>query len=181
MRFTETKLKGCFTLEPTIFKDSRGYFMESFNQERFNRGINRDVCFVQDNQSYSTRGVVRAMHYQTGVYAQAKLVRVLKGKVLDVAVDLRKDSATFGQHISVELSEENKKQLFIPKGFAHGFITLSQTAEFFYKCDNYYNKDSEAGIIYNDKELGIDWKIPVNEIILSAKDLELPSFKNAKL
>lgn len=181
MRFTETKLKGCFILEPNIFEDSRGYFMESFNQERFNKGIKSEVNFVQDNQSYSTKGVVRAMHYQTGIHAQAKLVRVLQGTVLDVALDLRKDSASFGQHFVMELSQENKKQLFIPKGFAHGFITLSNTAEFFYKCDNYYNKEAEAGIIYNDEELGIDWSIPNDEIILSVKDLELPTFKNAKL
>ncbi len=181
MKFIETKLKGCFVLEPLIFKDDRGYFLESYNEERFNEGIGKKVKFVQDNQSFSTVGVVRALHYQTGAHSQAKLVRVLQGVVLDVAVDLRKESPTFGEHVTIELSYANKKQLFIPKGFAHGFITLSQTAEFLYKCDNYYNKMAEAGIIYNDKELGIDWKISDNEIILSDKDLALPSFKNAKL
>ncbi|WP_394974405.1 dTDP-4-dehydrorhamnose 3,5-epimerase [uncultured Croceitalea sp.] len=180
MNFIETKLAGCFILEPNIFNDERGYFLESFNNERFNKGIKKTINFVQDNQSFSVKGVVRALHYQIGTHAQAKLVRVLSGVVLDVAVDLRKESSTFGEHVVVELSDKNKKQLFIPRGFAHGFITLSQTAEFFYKCDNYYNKDAEAGIIYNDEELNINWKIPKDEIILSSKDLELPSFKNAK-
>ena len=180
IKATETKLRGCFIIEPTIYEDERGYFFESYNHKDFCEAIGREVNFVQDNQSFSTKGVIRALHYQTGDYSQAKLVRVLHGTVLDVAVDLKKDSATFGHHISIELSQENKKQLFIPKGFAHGFITLSQTAEFFYKCDNYYKKDAEAGIIYNDTELGINWKFPNNEMILSSKDLELPLFKNAK-
>ncbi|AZQ59696.1 dTDP-4-dehydrorhamnose 3,5-epimerase [Maribacter sp. MJ134] len=181
MTFTETKLKGCFVLEPNIFEDDRGYFFESFNKTRFNKGIGTTIDFVQDNQSFSAQGVIRAIHYQTGVHAQAKLVRVLSGAVLDVAVDLRKDSPTFGEYVAIELNSENKKQLFIPKGFGHGFAVLSETAEFYYKCDNYYNKEAEAGILYNDKELGIDWKISDNEIVLSNKDLELPLFKNAKL
>lgn len=181
MTFTETKLKGCFVLEPNIFEDDRGYFFESFNKTRFNKGIGATIDFVQDNQSFSAQGVIRAIHYQTGVHAQAKLVRVLSGAVLDVAVDLRKDSPTFGEYVAIELNSENKKQLFIPKGFGHGFAVLSETAEFYYKCDNYYNKEAEAGILYNDKELGIDWKISDNEIVLSNKDLELPLFKNAKL
>jgi dTDP-4-dehydrorhamnose 3,5-epimerase len=180
MTFTETKLKGCFVLEPTIFTDDRGYFFESFNVQGFNTGIHETVSFVQDNQSFSNYGTIRAIHYQIGEHAQAKLVRVLSGKVLDVAVDLRKNSPTFGQYEAIELSEENKKQLFIPRGFGHGFSVLSDTTEFFYKCDNYYNKEAEAGIIYNDKELGIDWRIPNNEIILSGKDLELPYFKNTE-
>ena len=181
MIFKETKLKGCFVLEPTIFKDERGYFMESFNGERFNSGIGSTVNFVQDNQSFSYKGVIRALHYQIGDHAQAKLVRVLSGTVLDVIVDLRKDSATFGKHIAIELSSENKKQVFIPKGFGHGFIVLSETAEFFYKCDNYYNKASEGGIIFNDPTLNIDWKLPADQYKVSQKDLVLPTLEKARL
>ena len=181
MNFIETKLSGCFIIEPKIFNDERGYFLESFNKERFNRGIGREVNFVQDNQSFSSQGVIRALHYQLGDYAQAKLVRVLKGAVLDVAVDLRKNSSTFGEHISVELSHENKRQLFIPRGFGHGFAVLSSTAEFFYKCDNYYKKEAEGGIIYNDETLNIDWCLAENEVKVSEKDLILPTFKHARL
>ncbi|RKN82779.1 dTDP-4-dehydrorhamnose 3,5-epimerase [Ulvibacterium marinum] len=181
MKVTQTKFKGCFVLEPKVFEDERGYFMEPFNQDRFNKSIGRTIHFVQDNQSYSIKGVVRALHYQIGKYSQAKLVRVLQGRVLDVAVDLRKDSPTFGEHISVELSSKNKKQLFIPRGFAHGFSVLSNKAEFFYKCDNYYNKESERGILFNDPALGIDWKLSPNEIRLSVKDLNLPILRNAHL
>lgn len=181
MTFIETKLKGCFVLEPNVFDDNRGYFLESFNKKRFNNGIGKIVNFVQDNQSFSYKGVIRALHYQIGEHAQAKLVRVLSGTVLDVAVDLRKDSVTFGKHISVELSHENKKQLFIPRGFAHGFIVLSDTAEFFYKCDNYYNKASEGGIIFNDPTLNIDWKLPADQYEVSEKDLVLPTLKKARL
>lgn len=181
MTFIETKLKGCFVLEPNVFNDNRGYFLESYNKKTFNSGIGNDVNFVQDNQSFSYKGVIRALHYQTGDHAQAKLVRVLSGTVLDVSVDLRKDSATFGEHFSVELSYENKKQLFIPRGFAHGFVVLSDTAEIFYKCDNYYNKEAEGGIIYNDNQLNIDWKLPDDKLIVSAKDLNLPILKNAKM
>ena len=155
--------------------------MESFNKVQFNSAIGSNIDFVQDNQSLSAKGVMRALHYQVGEFAQAKLVRVLSGTVLDVAVDLRKDSSTFGKHISIELSYENKKQLFIPKGFAHGFVALSNTAEFFYKCDNYYNKDSEEGIIYNDTELNIDWLLPYEKLKISKKDLMLPTLKNAQL
>ncbi len=178
---TETGLKGCFVLEPTVFNDERGYFMESFNKERFNSLIGKTVDFVQDNQSFSTKGVVRALHYQVGEHAQAKLVRVLSGKVLDVAVDLRKGSPTFGEHIAVELNYENKKQLFIPRGFAHGFVVLSKTAEFFYKCDNYYNKESEGGIIFSDPSLNIDWMLPHEQLIISEKDLVLPTLDKARL
>lgn len=181
MKITETRLKGCFILEPALFMDERGYFMESFNEQRFNEAVGKDVNFVQDNQSFSLHGVVRALHYQVGEHAQAKLVRVLSGAVLDVAVDLRENSPTYGKHISVELSCENKKQLFIPRGFAHGFIVLSETAEFFYKCDNYYNKESEGGIIYNDRTLNIDWKLSPDEIKVSEKDVVLPSFDKANL
>ncbi|NER18904.1 dTDP-4-dehydrorhamnose 3,5-epimerase [Spongiivirga citrea] len=177
----ETGLKGCVILEPRVFEDERGYFFESYNRSKFNELIGREINFVQDNQSYSRKGVIRALHYQTGEYAQAKLVRVLKGAVLDVAVDLRKDSETFGKHIAVELSDQNSLQLFIPRGFAHGFIVLSNTAEFFYKCDNFYNKESEGGIIYNDKELNIDWKLDEKDMIVSDKDKILPNFRNARL
>ncbi|WP_166959976.1 dTDP-4-dehydrorhamnose 3,5-epimerase [Yeosuana marina] len=177
----ETKLKGCFILEPKIFKDSRGYFFESFNQTTFNQLINQEVNFLQDNESFSSKGVLRGLHFQKGEYAQAKLVRVIKGKVFDIAVDIRKDSSTYGLYVAIELTEENKKQLFIPRGFAHGFIVLSETAIFSYKCDNYYNKESEGGIIYNDKDLNIDWKLDENEFVISEKDLQLPTFKDAIL
>ena len=173
----ETKLKGCFILEPKVFKDTRGYFFESFNQNTFNKSIGQNVNFIQDNESFSVRGVLRGLHYQMSEYAQAKLVRVIKGKVLDIAVDIRKDSPTFGEHVSLELSEENKQQLFIPRGFAHGFLVLSDTAIFSYKCDNFYNKASESGILYNDKSLNIDWLLPEESFIISGKDLELPVFK----
>lgn len=181
MKVTKTKLNGCFVLEPAVFRDDRGYFFESFNSHNFNKAIGQKIIFVQDNQSYSSRGVIRAIHYQTGEHAQAKLVRVLSGKVLDVAVDLRQQSPTFGQHMAVELSAENKKQLFIPRGFGHGFSVLSETAEFFYKCDNFYNKDSEGGIIYNDSGLNIDWQLPIDDIKVSQKDMELPILSSALL
>jgi len=181
MTFTETILKGCFILEPTFFKDERGYFFESFNAKNFNEAIGEEVAFVQDNQSYSSKGVVRAIHYQRDEFAQAKLVRVLSGRVLDVAVDLRKNSTTYGKHYSIELSAENKKQLYIPKGFGHGFSVLSESAEFFYKCDNFYNKAFEGGIIFNDPSLNIDWKLPLEEIKVSEKDLKLPTLQMASL
>lgn len=181
MKAIETKLQGCFVLEPTIFKDKRGYFFESFNQNIFNKITNTNTSFIQDNESFSTKGVLRGLHYQTGVYAQAKLVRVIKGKVLDVAVDLRKNSHTFCQFIAEELTEENKKQLFIPRGFAHGFVVLSDTAIFSYKCDNFYNKESEAGIVYNDPSLNINWQLPEDSLIVSEKDVVLPKLSEAKL
>ena len=181
MKLTETGLAGCLILEPAVFEDQRGYFMETFNKKRFNEAIGSEIHFVQDNQSRSRKGVVRALHYQVGQHAQAKLVRVLSGEVLDVAVDLRKGSPTFGQHVSVVLSDRNKKQLFIPRGFGHGFVTLSDSAEFFYKCDNYYNKDSEGGIIYNDPALGIDWQLPADTLVVSEKDRLLPTLENARL
>ncbi len=177
----ETKLKGCFILEPKIFEDNRGYFFESFNQNTFNSLIGENINFIQDNESLSSKGVLRGLHFQKGEYAQAKLVRVIKGCVLDVAVDIRKDSSTYGEYVSLELSEENKKQLFIPRGFAHGFIVLSNTAIFSYKCDNFYNKESEGGIIYNDASLNIDWKLNDEEFIISEKDLLLPNLETTIL
>ena len=177
----ETKLKGCFALTPKLYNDERGYFFESFNKQSFEEAIGKKINFVQDNQSLSYKGVLRALHYQIGEYAQAKLVSVIKGSVLDVVVDLRPNSHTFGEHLSMELSEKNRKQLFIPKGFAHGFLVLSNVAEFFYKCDQYYNKEAEGGIIYDDPDLGIDWEFPKDQLILSEKDKTLPLFKNRRL
>lgn len=178
MTAEETKLKGCYVIEPTIFEDTRGFFFESFNQVKFNALIGENVDFIQDNESFSKKGTLRGLHFQKGEYAQAKLVRVIKGCVLDVAVDIRKDSVTFGEYVSIELSDDNKKQLFIPRGFAHGFVVLSDAAIFSYKCDNFYNKDAEGGIIYNDKSLNIDWKMSEDEIIISKKDLMLSTFEN---
>lgn len=181
MIIKETKLRGCIIIEPTVFEDERGCFLESYNQTTFNQITGNNMNFVQDNESFSTKGVIRGLHFQKGEYAQAKLVRVIKGKVLDVVVDIRKKSSTFGQHVSVELSGKNKKQLFVPRGFAHGFIVLSETAIFSYKCDNYYNKSSESGIIYNDKSLNIDWKLNEQDFIISKKDLELQNLEKAIL
>lgn len=169
----ETKLKGCFILEPRVFEDNRGYFFESFNQSTFQKLIGSPINFIQDNESFSVKGTLRGLHYQQGAHAQAKLVRVVKGTVLDIAVDIRKHSPTFGAHVALELSEANKNQLFIPRGFAHGFVVLSDTAIFSYKCDNFYNKQSEGGIIYNDKDLNIDWILSENDFIVSEKDLLL--------
>lgn len=173
----ETNLKGCFVLEPQIFEDERGLFFEAYSKRKFDEALGLQMDFVQDNQSVSKRGVLRGLHFQTGEYAQSKLVRVLKGEVLDVVVDIRKDSKTFGQHLKLKLSEENKKILFIPKGMVHGFVTLSEEAIFSYKCDEYYHQASESGIIFNDEDLRIDWELPPNELILSEKDSLLPTFK----
>ncbi|WP_417874251.1 dTDP-4-dehydrorhamnose 3,5-epimerase [Xanthomarina gelatinilytica] len=181
MTALETKLKDCFILEPKIFEDQRGYFFETFNQKEFNQLTQTDTRFVQDNESFSTKGVLRGLHYQTGEHAQAKLVRVIQGRVLDVAVDLRAGSPTFSQYVAVELTETNKKQLFIPRGFAHGFVVLSDTAIFSYKCDNFYNKESEGGIIYNDPTLSIDWQLAESSLIVSEKDLVLPTLEAARL
>lgn len=170
MKATETKLKGCFIIEPSVFGDSRGYFFESYNQLKFKELTGVAPLFLQDNQSSSSYGVLRGLHQQTGEFAQAKLVRVLEGKVLDVAVDVREGSETYGQYVAVELSAENKLQLFIPRGFLHGFAVLSEIATFFYKCDNLYNKESEDGVNPLDETLAIDWRIPVDKIILSDKD-----------
>ena len=180
MNFIPTKLEGCFIIEPKIILDERGYFMESFNEKTFQKGIGQEVHFVQDNQSYSSKGVLRGLHYQTGVHAQAKLVRVLQGEVLDVAVDLRPNSPTYGQYESVLLTGENQRQFFVPRGFAHGFLVTSNTAVFFYKCDNFYNKESEGGIIFNDSSLNIDWQFPIEKCIISEKDQVLPNLANAK-
>ncbi len=181
MIIKETKLKGCFILEPKVFQDKRGYFFESYNQKLFNEAIGQKVTFVQNNESFSSKGVLRGLHYQTGEFSQAKLVRVILGKVLDVAVDIRKNSQTYGQHISIELTEDNKKQIFVPKGFAHGFIVLSDTAILSYKCDNFYNKESEGGIIFSDPTLNIDWRLPKNQFIISEKDINLPKLENARI
>lgn len=169
MNFIKTNIDGVIIVEPRVFEDARGYFFESYNEKEFKEnGIG--ATFVQDNQSKSSYGVIRGLHCQLGKHSQAKLVRVLKGKVLDVAVDIRKDSPTFGKHVAVELSAENKRQLFIPRGFLHGFSVLSDTAVFAYKCDNLYCKDSEFGIRYDDPEIGVDWKIPLDKVITSEKD-----------
>jgi dTDP-4-dehydrorhamnose 3,5-epimerase len=178
MPFVKTPIADLLVFEPRVFPDERGYFYESFNKNNFTaEGI--DVNFVQDNQSYSSYGVVRGLHYQNGVHAQAKLVTVIKGAVLDVVIDLRKDSPTFGQSYSIELNGDNKKQLFIPRGFAHGFSVLSEKALFFYKCDNFYNKESEGGVNLLDDNLNIDWQIPIDEMIISDKDKILPPLKDA--
>ena len=180
MNFIATKLQGCYVIEPKVILDERGYFMESFNEKTFQNGVEQAVHFVQDNQSFSTKGVLRGLHYQTGEHAQAKLVRVLQGEVLDVAVDIRPESPTFGQYEAVILSGENQKQFFVPRGFAHGFLVLSETATFFYKCDNFYNKESEGGIIYNDETINIDWQFSFKNLIISEKDKVQPNLGNAK-
>ena len=169
MKVIKTNISDVVILEPRVFGDERGYFFESFSQREFNEQV-AEVTFVQDNESKSSYGVVRGLHYQLPPYTQAKLVRVVEGEVLDVVVDLRKNSATFGKHVAVVLSGENKRQFFIPKGFAHGFAVLSPQAVFQYKCDNYYAPQYESGIQFDDPALGIDWKIPEAEMILSAKD-----------
>jgi dTDP-4-dehydrorhamnose 3,5-epimerase len=174
MEIIQTPLQGCFAIKPNVIADSRGYFYESFNEQRFNEISGQNVHFVQDNQSFSFYGVLRGLHFQKGVHAQAKLVRVISGEVLDVAVDLRVDSPTFGKWHSIILSAENRLQFFVPRGFAHGFVVLSEQAEFFYKCDNYYNKAAEDGLHYADSTLNIDWQLPENKLITSEKDEELP-------
>ena len=170
MEIIKTALEGVVIIEPRVFKDARGYFFESFSQREFDEKV-RPIQFVQDNESMSTYGVMRGLHYQRMPYTQSKLVRCVKGAVLDVAVDIRKGSPTFGQHVAVELSEDNHRQLFIPRGFAHGFAVLSDVAVFQYKCDNFYHPESDAGIQLMDEALGIDWRIPFEQAILSDKDL----------
>ena len=176
--FISTQFEGLWFMEPKVFGDSRGYFFESFNQKAFEAATGLQINFVQDNQSKSSFGVLRGLHLQLGEYAQAKLVRVLSGEVLDIVVDVRKHSPTFGQSYSILLSEENKKQLFVPRGFAHGFVVLSESAEFFYKCDNYYAPQFEGGIAYNDPDLDLDWQIDLSKVIVSERDKKLPSFKD---
>jgi dTDP-4-dehydrorhamnose 3,5-epimerase len=177
MNLVKTKLDGLVVLKPTVFKDNRGYFMESYNQKNINKLIG-NVSFVQDNESESSRGVLRGLHFQKPPYSQSKLVRCVKGSVLDVALDLRKNSKTYGHFETIFISGKNKEQLFVPKGFAHGFIVLSESAILSYKADNYYNPESESGIIWNDPNLNIDWKINNKEIIVSEKDTKLQSFNN---
>ena len=177
MKITKTALDGVVIIDPQVFEDARGYFFESWNKAKMEEaGLNYD--FIQDNQSKSCYGTIRGIHFQKGEFSQAKLVRVLQGTVLDVAVDLRKDSKTFGQHVAVELSAENNRQLMIPRGFGHGFSVLTPTAVFAYKCDNVYNKASEAGIRFDDPALGIDWKVKPEEAVLSDKDKILPFLKD---
>ncbi len=177
MPFTPTAFPGLMIFEPTVFGDSRGYFFESYNEKVFNdNGI--EIKFVQDNQSRSCYGVIRGLHYQNPPHAQTKLVRVLSGTILDVAVDLRRGSPGYGKHFLIELSAENKKQLLVPRGFAHGFSVLSETAEVMYKCDAYYHKESERGMMYNDTDLNIDWRIPADKSVVSDKDQKHSSFKD---
>jgi dTDP-4-dehydrorhamnose 3,5-epimerase len=176
MRIEQTPLKDCFIIHEKVNGDVRGYFIETFNAKDFKAATGLDIQFVQDNQSKSSKGVLRGLHMQRGASAQAKLVRVIAGAVLDVAVDLRKGSPSFGQHYAIELTEDNHKQFFVPAGFAHGFVVLSESATFFYKVDKFYEPGNEVGIMYNDADLNIDWKLPEAELILSEKDKVLGSF-----
>lgn len=180
MKLEKTNLEDCFILTPKGFEDERGTFSETFNAKNFLDQTGIAVTFVQDNESVSKYGVVRGLHFQTGIHGQTKLVRVVKGSVLDVVVDLRKESPSFGKTFSIVLSGENKKQLFVPRGFAHGFSVLEDNTVFAYKCDGYYNKQSERGIIYNDATLAIDWHLSSTAMIISKKDLELPTFAGIK-
>jgi dTDP-4-dehydrorhamnose 3,5-epimerase len=180
MEYLKTEIAGVYVIEPRVFSDARGYFMEAWKQEEFNRHIGR-VDFIQDNESKSTFGVLRGLHYQRGELSQAKLVRVIKGRVVDVAVDLRKSSATFGKHVMVELSEDNKRQFFIPRGFAHGFLVLSDEAIFTYKVDNPYAPQAEAGIRWDDPDLGIAWPIDASQVVTSEKDLRQSLLKDAEV
>lgn len=179
MKVIKTELEGVVIIEPQLFGDDRGYFFESYSQQRFDREV-RPVRFVQDNESKSSYGVVRGLHFQKGDKAQSKLVRVVEGKVLDVAVDIRRGSPTFGKHVAVELSAENKRQLFVPRGFAHGFAVLSPTATFQYKCDNLYAPESEGAVAWNDPALGIDWGVPADQVKLSPKDSAHPLLREAE-
>jgi len=174
----KTSIDGVLIIEPKIFGDNRGYFLESFNNKEFKEKTGLDINFVQDNESMSTYGVMRGLHFQNPPYTQSKLVRCVKGSVLDVAVDIRKGSPTYGQYVAVELTEDNHKQFFIPKGFAHGFVVLSETAIFQYKCDEYYHPEVDGGISILDDSLGIDWKIPTDKVLLSDKDKKHPLLKD---
>ncbi|MEL7587362.1 MAG: dTDP-4-dehydrorhamnose 3,5-epimerase [Prolixibacteraceae bacterium] len=180
MKIEKTPIEGLLIIEPRIFEDERGYFMESFHQERY-REAGIFVDFIQDNESRSSRGVIRGLHYQLSPYSQGKLVRVIEGAVFDIALDLRPKSLTFGKWFGIELSARNKKQFYVPRGFAHGFSVLSETAIFSYKCDHYYQPEAERGILYNDPELGIDWRIPDNEAVVSDKDKKNALFRDAAL
>jgi len=180
MNIKETKLKGCFLITPSLFEDARGYFFESFNKKNLEKHVGYPLSFVQDNQSQSSYGVIRGLHLQTGQSSQAKLVRAIQGKILDVVVDARNASPTYGQYAAFILSEQNKQQLFVPRGFAHGFCVLSEKATIHYKADNYYAPKSESGIIYNDADLNIDWQLPKDKVITSDKDLVLPTLKEFK-
>ena len=177
MNVIKTDIEGLVVLEPRVFGDSRGYFFESFNARTFEEAVG-NVNFVQDNESKSSYGVVRGLHFQKPPHAQAKLVRVVKGKVMDVAVDLRKDSPTFGKYVAVELSEDNHRQMFIPRGFAHGFSVLSDEVVFQYKCDNYYAPESEGAVAWDDPDLDIDWRVPADKVLLSEKDKKHPFLKD---
>ncbi len=179
MEYIKTEIEGVYIIEPKVFEDARGYFFEAFKSEEFKKHIG-DVEFVQDNESKSSRGVLRGLHYQKGEYSQAKLVRVIKGRVLDVAVDMRKSSKTFGKHVMVELSDENKRQFFIPRGFAHGFLVLSDEAIFTYKVDNVYAPEHEASVRFDDNKLGINWPIDPNKVLTSQKDLAALPFEEAE-
>ena len=176
MRVEQTPLKDCFIIHEKVNGDARGYFIETYNSRDFKAATGLDIEFVQDNQSRSSKGVLRGLHMQRGAAAQAKLVRVLEGSVLDIAVDLRKGSPSFGQHVAIELSAENHKQFYVPAGFAHGFVVLSEYATFFYKVDKFYEPGNEVGIMYNDADLNIDWRLPTSELIFSEKDKTLGSF-----
>jgi dTDP-4-dehydrorhamnose 3,5-epimerase len=180
MKISETGLEGLLIIEPKVFTDNRGYFFESYN-EKILKEAGIDILFVQDNQSKSSRGVIRGLHYQLEPHAQTKLIRVLQGSIRDVAIDIRKGSPTFGKWFSIDLSDTNKKQLLVPKGFAHGFSVISETAVILYKCDDFYNPGSERGIIYNDASLGIDWGIATGDEIISDKDLKHPTFDKAEI
>ena len=180
MEYRKTEIDGVYILEPRVFNDARGYFFEAWKKEEFEEHAGK-VDFIQDNESKSSYGVLRGLHYQKGNYSQAKLVRVIKGKVLDVAVDIRKSSPTFGKHVMVELSDENKRQFFIPRGFAHGFLVLSDEAVFTYKVDNIYAPQHEASIRWNDEEINIQWPIDIKDVVTSEKDLKASSLKNAEL
>lgn len=181
MNTIKTALEGVLILEPKVFGDERGYFMEGYNKKSFDEAVGKNINFVQDNESKSTKGVLRGFAFQKAPYTQSKLVKVIDGKALDVVLDIRKGSPTFGQHIITELSAENKKQVFIPRGFAHAFITLTDTATFQYKVDNYFNLASEDGILFSDESLGVNWQMPMNEIKVSEKDLSRPTIQNATL
>ena len=181
MKFTRQLISDVILIEPNLYGDDRGYFVETFKKDLFEKAIGYKVNFIQDNESKSSKGVLRGLHYQLPPFSQAKLIRVTKGNVLDVVVDIRKSSPTFGQYLSIELSEKNKKQLFVPSGFAHGFVVLSNSATFVYKVDNLYSPEHERGIAFDDKDLAINWHLPIKEIKLSDKDKENPNFNDLKI